>query len=558
VQPVPANGDDDAVRQIQERLGSPPLVARILADRGIADPVEAEAFLSPRLEYLSDPFSLPDAAKGVERVIQAIRQEEPIALFADYDADGITSAALLLNMLKRMGCEPFTYIPKREEGYGLNAVAIERLAGQGTRLLICLDCGSSNNEEVLLAKARGMDVVILDHHEVPSLEPQAVALINPKRACSSFPTRELAACGVTFFFLMALRRIASQLGLLAEKVNLKQELDLVTVGTVGDMVPLLKDNRILVRFGLEVMRRKPRTWLRAFLKKHPVLNGNLAGYGLGFVIIPRINAMGRVDDPKLALQFLLCDDPEMSSSLLETLQATNRKRQQIEESILTDALDQLAGQDIENQNSIVLYKEDWPVGVIGIAAQRLAELYKKPAVVLTKVNGVWKGSARGAEGVNLHNAIGLVSSLLIRYGGHRHACGLSISEENIETFQREFDQIIKDSRTASSRSINCDAVLSFVDLTKELVEWLERLHPFGIGNPRPSFLLSPAGMSVVRDRFIRMTDEQKRVWHGSLQRQIQIPDAAQYQVVASPVIREEMGNAFIHLQIRDILAAENL
>lgn len=555
---MPANGDDDAVRQIQERLGSPPLVARILADRGIADPVEAEAFLSPRLEYLSDPFSLPDAAKGVERVIQAIRQEEPIALFADYDADGITSAALLLNMLKRMGCEPFTYIPKREEGYGLNAVAIERLAGQGTRLLICLDCGSSNNEEVLLAMARGMDVVILDHHEVPSLEPQAVALINPKRACSSFPTRELAACGVTFFFLMALRRIASQLGLLAEKVNLKQELDLVTVGTVGDMVPLLKDNRILVRFGLEVMKRKPRTWLRAFLRKHPVLNGNLAGYGLGFVIIPRINAMGRVDDPKLALQFLLCDDPEMSSSLLETLQATNRKRQQIEESILTDALDQLAGQDIENQNSIVLYKEDWPVGVIGIAAQRLAEMYKKPAVVLTKVNGVWKGSARGAEGVNLHNAIGLVSSLLIRYGGHRHACGLSISEENIETFQREFDQTIKDSRTASSRSINCDAVLSFVDLTKELVEWLERLHPFGIGNPRPSFLLSPAGMSVVRDRFIRMTDEQKRVWHGSLQRQIQIPDAAQYQVVASPVIREEMGNAFIHLQIRDILAAENL
>lgn len=555
---MPANGDDDAVRQIQERLGSPPLVARILADRGIADPVEAEAFLSPRLEYLSDPFSLPDAAKGVERVIQAIRQEEPIALFADYDADGITSAALLLNMLKRMGCEPFTYIPKREEGYGLNAVAIERLAGQGTRLLICLDCGSSNNEEVLLAMARGMDVVILDHHEVPSLEPQAVALINPKRACSSFPTRELAACGVTFFFLMALRRIASQLGLLAEKVNLKQELDLVTVGTVGDMVPLLKDNRILVRFGLEVMKRKPRTWLRAFLRKHPVLNGNLAGYGLGFVIIPRINAMGRVDDPKLALQFLLCDDPEMSSSLLETLQATNRKRQQIEESILTDALDQLAGQDIENQNAIVLYKKDWPVGVIGIAAQRLAEMYKKPAVVLTKVNGVWKGSARGAEGVNLHNAIGLVSSLLIRYGGHRHACGLSISEENIETFQREFDQTIKDSRTASSRSINCDAVLSFVDLTKELVEWLERLHPFGIGNPRPSFLLSPAGMSVVRDRFIRMTDEQKRVWHGSLQRQIQIPDAAQYQVVASPVIREEMGNAFIHLQIRDILAAENL
>lgn len=556
MQPVTANDVDDGARQLQKHLGSPPLVARILAARGIIDPVEAELFLNPKLGHLSDPFSLPDAAKGVERVIQAIRQEEPIALFADYDADGITSAALLLNMLRKMGCDPFTHIPRREEGYGLNASAVERLAGQGTRLLICLDCGSSNSEEVLLAKTLGMDVVILDHHETPSPEPQAVALINPKRACSSFPTRELAACGVTFFFLMALRRVASRLGLLTENVNLKQELDLVALGTVADMAPLLKDNRILVRFGLEVMRRRPRPWLRTFLKKHPVLNGNLAGYGLGFVIIPRINAMGRVDDPKIALQFLLCQDAELSDSLLEMLQATNRKRQRIEESILAEALDQLAGRDTENQSSIVLYKEDWPVGVIGIAAQRLAEMFKKPAVVITKVDGVWKGSARGAEGVDLHHAISLVSPLLIRYGGHRHACGLSISEENLDAFQREFDQVIKDGRRASSRNINCDGALPFVDLTKELVEWLERLHPFGIGNPRPSFLLSPTDMSVVRDRFIRMTDERNRVWHGSLQRQMQIPGAAQYQVVASPILRQEMGESFIHLQIRDIFPAE--
>jgi single-stranded-DNA-specific exonuclease len=555
VQSVPINGDE-AVRRLQEHLGSPTLFAEILVARGFTDPVDVETFLNPKLEHLSDPFSMPDMSKGVDRVIQAVRQKECVALFADYDADGITSAALLLNFLTKMGCEPLVYIPKRKEGYGLNGPAIEYLAGQGTSLLICLDCGSSNYDEVLLAKARGMDVVILDHHETPSLEPQAEALINPKRPCSSFPTRDLAACGVVFFFLMALRRVATKLGLLTRKVNLKKELDLVTVGTVADMVPLLKDNRILVRFGLEVMATRPRTWLRTFLKKHPVLNGNLAGYGLGFVIIPRINAMGRVDDPMVALQFLLSEDNDASGKLLETLQVTNKKRQQIEETILKEALEQLAGRDAESESVIVLYKEDWPVGVIGIAAQRLAEMFKKPAVVITEVGGIWKGSARGAEGVDLHHAIGSVSSLLIRYGGHRHACGLSILEENLETFRTQFDQVVKGERMPGRRSVNCDATLSFVDLNKGLVEWLERLYPFGIGNPRPSFLLTPTSVSVVKNRFIRMTDERNRIWHGNVQRQTQLPGAEQYQVVASPIIRQEMGETFIHLQIRDIFPAE--
>lgn len=551
------DGVDEAVRLLQAHLGSPALVAEILAARGIVDPLEAEMFLNPRLEHLSDPFSLPDITRGVERTIRAIKQEERVALYADYDADGITSAALLINLLKKMGCEPVVYIPKREEGYGLNPSAIEYLCGEGISLLVCLDCGSSNYEEVLQAKARGMDVVIIDHHEVPALEPPAEAIINPKRTCSEFPTRELAACGVTFFFLMALRRVALKLGVLTKSVNLKQELDLVALGTVADMVPLLKDNRILVRFGLEVMKKKPRTWFRTFVKKHPVLNGNLAGYGLSFVIIPRINAMGRVDDPKIALQFLLSEDKEASSRLLETLQVTNRKRQQIEETILNEALEQLAGRDMENQYAIVLYKEDWPVGVIGIAAQRLAEMFKKPAVVMTKVDGIWKGSARGAEGLNLHHAIGSVSSLLIRFGGHKHACGISISEENLQRFQTEFDQAVRDGRIAGGRNITGDARLSFPDLTRELVEWLERLHPFGVGNPRPTFLLSPTAVTVVRDRFIRMMDERNRTWHGSLQRQTQIPHASQYQILASPIVREEMGETFIHLQIRDIFPSEN-
>jgi single-stranded-DNA-specific exonuclease len=554
---VPDNGDEDAVRRLQAHLRAPAIVAQILEARGIIDPADAERFLNPKLEHLSDPFSLRDAAKGVDRLIQAIRLRERVALFSDYDADGITSAALLYNFLKGMGCESLVYIPRREEGYGLGTAAVEYLSGQGVRLLICLDCGSSNYDEVLLAKTKGMDVVIIDHHEVPSPEPQAEALINPKRAGSVFPTRDLAACGVTFFFIMALRRVAHKLGLLKSSVNLKKELDLVTVGTIADMVPLLGDNRILVRFGLEVMRKKPRMWLRTFFRKHPNLKDNLAGYGLGFVIIPRINAMGRVDDPNVALQFLLSEDSEVSMNLLETLQATNRRRQQIEESILNEALEKLADQDMENQSSIVLYKEDWPIGVIGIAAQRLAEMFKKPAVIVTKVDGIWKGSARGADGLNLHHAIGSVSSLLIRYGGHRHACGISISEENLERFQAEFDAVVKEVRTLGGRSVNCDASLSFTDLTKDLVEWLERLHPFGIGNPRPSFLLSPAEVSIVRDRFVRMTDERKRIWHGTLQRQVQIIEASQYHVVASPVIRQDVGETFIHLQVRDVFPVES-
>lgn len=556
VQPVSVDSDE-AVRLLQKHLGSPALFAEILLKRGISDPAHAEAFLNPRLGHLSDPFAIPDMEKGVDRTIRAITGEERIALLADYDADGITSAALLLNFLRMMGREPLIHIPRREEGYGPNAPALENLAAQGASLLICLDCGSSNYEEISLARERGMDVVVIDHHEVSTIMPKAEALINPKRPDSSFPTRDLAACGVTFFFLMALRRTAFRLGLLKGNINLKRELDLVTVGTVADMVPLVKDNRILVRFGLEVMKKKPRTWLRTFVKKHPVLNGNLAGYGLGFVIIPRINAMGRVSDPAVALQFLLSEDKELSANLLETLQATNKKRQQIEESILNEALGQLAKQDVDNLSSIVLYKEDWPIGVIGIAAQRLAEMFKKPAVVITKVHGAWKGSARGAEGIDLHHAIGSVSSLLIRYGGHRHACGLSILEENLERFQAEFDRVVRDGRIVASRTTNSDAALSFDDLTKELVEWLERLHPFGIGNPRPSFLLSPSSVCVLKDRFIRVTDETNRYWYGNLQRQAQIPEASQYQMVASPVIRQDMGETFIHLQIRDIFPAEN-
>lgn len=546
----------EAARRLQDHLKSPLLVAEILVNRGISEPGDADAFLNPRLEHLSDPFALPDMDKGVERVLQAISRGERVALFADYDADGITSAALLLGFLRLMGNEALVYIPRREEGYGLNEAALGRLASQGVQLLVCLDCGSSDCREIAFARSQGMDVVVLDHHEVPSLEPEVDALVNPKRSGSTFPTRDLAACGVTFFFLMALRRRASQRGMLPTRVNLKKELDLVTVGTVADMVPLHKDNRILVRFGLEVMKTKPRTWLRTFARKHPVLNGNLAGYGLGFVIIPRINAMGRVADPAVSLQFLLADDEEVSANLLETLHSTNRKRQQIEEIILNEALEEIAGTDMDSQASIVLYKEGWPIGVIGIAAQRLAEMFRKPAIIITKVDGVWKGSARGADGLDLHQAISSLSPLLIRYGGHRHACGLSIAETNLEQFRMDFNQAVKKGRTTAGRSVPSDAALAFHDLTKELVEWLERLHPFGIGNPRPSFLLSPRSVSFVKERFVRMVDERNRIWHGNLQRATPIPEASRYHVVASPMIRHEMDEDFIHFQVRDIFPAE--
>ena len=550
--------NEEDVSLLADALNIPPLIARILCVRGVTSPEDVDAFLFPKLERLSDPLLLPDMEKGIARVIEALRRKERIGLFGDYDADGVTSTALMVNFLRQVGHDPEVQLPTREEGYGLNRRAIEEFREKGVTLLICLDCGSSNGEEVAIAREFGLETIVIDHHELSGIRPDAVALINPKRPDSRFPMRELAACGVTFFFLLALRKALHGEGLLQRAINLKRELDLVALGTVADMVPITGDNRLLVKFGVEMMRQKPRAWLKSFLKRNIIRKGILDEYALSFGIIPRINAAGRVSNPRIALDLLITEAEDLSDELLTKLNEANRKRQEIEEGILKDAVEQCEVQGLANGHSLVVFNEDWPVGVLGIVAQRLVETYKKPAVVITRTDKAWKGSARGIQGLDLHQAIASVSPLLLSFGGHKYACGLSIAGENLLALREAFDRQVRESvqdAADTTKEVRVDAVVTYEDLTREVVETLEMLAPFGVGNPRPSFLLPTSNVSV-NGGFARVTDDKKRTWYGMVIRGTSLPGEPAVRLIASPMIREEMGDKFVHLLIREWLPAE--
>ncbi len=541
------------VAGLVEGLNLPPLIAGVLANRGIATCDDALRFLYPRIEHLSDPFLLPDMEAAVEAVAQALKTGKKIGLFGDYDADGVTSTALLLNFLTELGAPPEVYLPARGEGYGLNLEGIRTLREKGVELLICLDCGSSNAVEIEHAAGFGMETVVLDHHEVGEPHPPARALVNPKRKGALFPTRELAACGVVFFFLIALRRTLDKQGLSASRINLKRQLDLVALGTVADMAPLTGDNRVLVKFGMEMMQKQPKEWLKSFFRQNVIFSQRLDGYGLSFVIIPRINAAGRVAHPLAALEFLTATNEADCDRLLVNLNGANRERQSMEEVVIREALEMMEGCADAGRQSLVLYKEDWPLGVIGIAAQKLAESQNKPCIIFTRIDGTWKGSARSVPGLDLYGAVSTVSDLLLRFGGHKFACGLSVDEANLSRFPEAFEEAVKGALLGKERVVHVDAVVEFEELTREFVEYVDLLAPFGFGNPRPGFLLSPSEVST-SNRMIKLVDQKNRTWYGNAQRNAKIPEAPGVKVIACPAIKETMGREFIHLHIREFIS----
>ncbi len=533
-------------------LNLPHLVARVLATRGILTCDDGIRFLYPKIEHLSDPFLLPDMEAAVNAVAGALKEGRKIGLFGDYDADGVTSTALMVNFLGELGVRPEVYLPARSEGYGLNPGAVETLRDKGVELLICLDCGSSNAIEIEMARGFGMETVVLDHHEVADIHPRPLALVNPKRKGALFPTRELAACGVTFFFLIALRRTMHRQGQLKRPINLKRQLDLVAVGTVADMVPLTGDNRVLVKFGMEMMQKQPKEWLKSFFRQNLIFSQKLDGYALSFIIIPRINAAGRVAHPLAALEFLTATGEGECARLLEALNGANRQRQGMEETIILEALGMMEGEALPSKQTVVLYKEDWPVGVIGIAAQKLAESQGKPCIIFTRIDGTWKGSARSVPGLDLYGTVSTLSDLLVKFGGHKFACGLSIDEANLSRFPGAFEEAVRGALRCGEKVIGIDAVIEFEDLTRELVEYIDLLAPFGFGNPRPGFLLAPSQVSA-SNRSVKLVDQRNRIWYGNMQRKTEIPDVPGVKIIACPAIRERMGEKFIHLHIREFV-----
>ncbi len=502
--------DRDCVERLKRQLRLPSLLAHILFHRGLTEPEEAYRFLYPRLTYLYDPFLLKDMDKGIKRLYEAILKQERVVIYGDYDVDGLTGTAILYLFLRpllpNIGC----YIPHRlEEGYGLNAEAIKKIAGQGVTLLITTDCGSSDVEEVKLAKCLGMDVIIIDHHEVPPLSPPAYALINPKRPDCPFPFKELAGVGVTFNFLIALRQWLVREGFWSQEKmpNLKEYLDLVALGTVADMVPLLDENRIFVKCGLEVLAHTHRPGLKA-LKAVSGLNHHLTTRDISFRLAPRLNAAGRMATPDTGLRLLITQDEKEAASLAQTLHALNKERQRVEERIWREA--QLM---LQETGQGVLAKEDWHPGVIGIVAGKLTEAFKRPILLVSLQGEEGRGSGRSIEGCDLFWILSQCEGYLKGYGGHKMAAGFTVEKKDLKEFTSQFEQIVKEVlKEVRPVKLPIDAEVNLTDLSPSFWSYLSFLPPYGFGNPEPIFCakdLKVKSAFLLNERHLKLIVSQK-------------------------------------------------
>lgn len=490
--------DEDAVRRLASELRLDPLAARVLACRGLSDPREAERFLAARLSDLPDPFLMKGMARAVDRLREAIETGQRIALYGDYDVDGITSIALLAGLLRAAGGEFVTYVPHRlNEGYGLNVEAVRRLTAAGARLLVSLDCGITSLDEVRAAAQMGVDTIVVDHHTVPVELPAAVAILNPHQPGCDYPYKPLAAVGVTFCLAMALRKRLREMGRFSSasgrlEPNLRETLDLVALGTVADVVPLTGVNRILVRWGLEELAHTRRPGLRALKRVAGVPGGMPVTAGqVGFRLGPRLNAVGRLDDAERGVRLLLENSDAAADLLAEELDRENRARQEIERQITVEAEAMALERVRSGARGLVLSRGHWHPGVVGIVASRIVEKFHRPAVLIGVADGVGKGSGRSIEGFHLHEALATCAGHLDRFGGHRHAAGVTIDPAAIEPFRDAFERCAMD-RLAEEDLVPRCRIEGRVDLpaiSEAAASALERLAPFGAGHPEPLFAI---------------------------------------------------------------------
>ena len=482
------------VQDLVSSLQLDPLTAQLLAQRGGADLRAVKEFLDPRLQQLPDPFLIGEMETAVTRLVAAIQAGEKIAIHGDYDVDGISGTALLVEGLQAFGAAVDFFIPLRlRDGYGLSADHLRQAFAAGARVAVSVDCGISAVAEAETARELGLDLIITDHHHPPTVLPVACAIVNPHLPGSLYPDKELAGVGVAFMLLIALRSRLRTLGAFAVRPepDLRYSLDLVALGTIADVVPLRGVNRILTRIGLGIINQGRRPGLKALAAAaciRQVTCGNVA-----FSLAPRLNAAGRLEDANLGVELLLGRDGAQVVELAALLDGFNRERQGVERQVLTEAIAQVeAGKG--GEFSIVLAGEGWHPGVIGIVASRLVERYHRPTVLIACDSATGKGSARSIRGLHLYQALQTCAADLDGYGGHAFAAGLSIAADRIEAFAAAFEQ-------ASASVLSADDLLPVLlydgevlieDLSLPILENLQRLSPFGAGNPEPLFLLRNA------------------------------------------------------------------
>ena len=486
--------NEEKCAALADSLQLPLPLARVLVNRGVDTVEGAQSFLYPDPGQLHSPFAMQDMEIAVKIIWEAIRERRKIAVYGDYDVDGVGATALLFMLLRKLGADVMYYIPHRLlDGYGLNRDVIGRLAEEQVSLLLTVDCGIGSNPEVAYARERGMDVVITDHHLPPLDLPPARAILNPLRPACSYPFKELCGAGIAFKLGQAL--LARQPGVKASKeskdpwLGMEEYLDLVTLATVADIVPLLGENRVLVSHGLRLMNKKPRPGVAA-LCQAANSGGSITAETISFILAPRLNAAGRLGDAARALKLLIAEQEEEARRLAAELHQENSRRQQLETDVLAEAQKMAEELPEDERDFLLLAAPRWPQGVIGIVASRLLEQYNRPVILVSLQEGEGKGSGRSSGAFNLTAALQQCAHLLLAYGGHQNAAGLTVKEENISALRRELNRLLRQwqEEAEPGPAFYVDAPLQPRDISAELVRGLEMLEPFGYGNPRPLFL----------------------------------------------------------------------
>ncbi len=555
-------GGTETARREMELAGMPPLCAAVLCARGLDTAEKAAAFLASDPGLLHDPFLLRDMGAAVARIEQALKGGQTVAVYGDYDVDGITSTCLLTEFLREQGGRVVSYIPDRiEEGYGLNRHAIDRLAAQGVKLIVTVDCGITATEEVEYARSVGMDVVITDHHHCKNDLPAAVAVVDPRRADCEYPFKELAGVGVALKLALALTPEHRR------ELVLRRYVELAAIGTVSDVMRLTDENRAIVRMGLSRLTRTRRPGLRALIQEVAPNHAKLTAVNIGYGLAPRINAAGRMEQAGVALELLLTRDETRGHFLSQKLCELNRERQAIELAIYEECSATLARSPHLAGPAIVMAGEGWHQGVVGIVASRLAERHSCPAFMICLDRGKGKGSCRSFGGFNLFAALESCAHLLEGYGGHELAAGFTILEENIPAFKAAMDALVADYACAAPMISSIDVDVDIDDsalLTVQQVDALSLLEPFGAGNPKPVFRLKGALVLSCSDvgggRHLKMRVRREghifdAIFFSANSAAAGVSAGDRVDLVFTPQINEYRGRRDLQLQLCDLRPA---
>ncbi len=468
------------------------LLATILLNKNITDKKEIDKFLNPKRNDFYDPFLMPDMEIAVDRIIEAINNNEKVIIYGDYDVDGITSITVLKKFLEDRGLKVHEYIPNRlNEGYGLNKKAIQAIADKEYKLMITVDCGISAIEEVEFAVELGMDVIVTDHHEPVETLPKTLAVVDAKRKDNKYPFNQLAGVGVVFKLIQA---ISIKLEL-DEKEYLKY-LDIVCIGTISDIVPLVSENRVITKLGLKLVAQTKNIGLQTLLET--IGYKNIDSTAISFGVAPRINACGRMGHQEEALNLFLTEDLESAHKICERLNEFNKIRQETEKNIFSEVVEMIE-ESKENQPVIILGKENWHHGVIGIVASKITEQYFKPSILICFEGEEGKGSGRSIPGFDLHEALSKCDQYLSKFGGHEMAVGVSLNKDNFNKFKDQFEEYALNSKIEEIVPIlNIDNEITAKDISIEAIKELEKLEPFGEGNKRPIFLYKNLKIVAIR------------------------------------------------------------